>query len=152
TFRRALRRRNRRAFSGLGPLVEQLEGRTLLSLSINDVAVIEGDSGTVDAIYTVSLSAPRTQTVTLQAATATRTAAAPGDYAALPPTTLTFAPGETEKTLAVTVHGDTTVEQNELFAVNLSHPTNATIADDQGRGTIRNDDGAVFITNTIQDE
>src|SRR5262249_7091726 len=93
-----------------------------------------------------------TQIVTVQAATANITASAPSDYTALPLTTLSFAPGETEKTIAVTVNGDTTVEQNELFDVNLSNPTNDTIADGRGRGTIRNDDGAVFITNVIRDE
>src|SRR5262249_6775932 len=66
TSRRSLRGRNRRAFGGLGPLVERLEGRTLLSISIDDVTVIEGDSGTVDAVFTVRLSASSTQTVTVQ--------------------------------------------------------------------------------------
>jgi uncharacterized repeat protein (TIGR01451 family) len=56
--------------------------------------------------------------------------------------TLTFAANETSKTISVTVNGDTTVEQNETFFVNLTNPTNATINDGQGVGTITNDDVA----------
>ena len=56
---------------------------------------------------------------------------------------MTFAPGDTTKTVTVQVNGDTAVEPNETFFVNLSNATgNATIADDQGVGTIVNDDHA----------
>ena len=54
--------------------------------------------------------------------------------------TLTFAPGETTKTVTVAVVGDTVNEPNEAFTVNLSGPTNATVSDAQGQGTITNDD------------
>ena len=40
--------------------------------------------------------------------------------------------------------GDTTVEPNETFAVNLSAPSGATLFDWQGVGTILNDDGPVL--------
>src|SRR5439155_1758808 len=59
---------------------------------------------------------------------------------ALPPTTLTFAPGETIKIVTVAVNGDTLAEANETFFVNLTAAINATLADNQGLGTIRNDD------------
>jgi len=61
------------------------------------------------------------------------------DYAAVSGT-LTFAPGETTKTIVVSITGDTKKEKDETFFVNLSGPSNATIADGQGRGTIINDD------------
>jgi hypothetical protein len=53
---------------------------------------------------------------------------------------LTFSPGETSKTIPVTVNGDTAVEADEVFFMNIGGATGATIADNQGRGTIVNDD------------
>jgi extracellular elastinolytic metalloproteinase len=53
---------------------------------------------------------------------------------------LTFPPGTSSRTISVTVNGDTDVEPNETFSVNLSSAFNATIADAQGIGTIVNDD------------
>ncbi len=56
---------------------------------------------------------------------------------------MTFAPGDTSKTVTVQVNGDTAVEPNETFNVNLSNATgNATILDGTGVGTITNDDAA----------
>jgi len=109
------------------------------SLSINDVSVTEGNSGTTTATFTVSLSAASGQTVSVNYATADGTANAGSDYVAASGT-LTFAPGDTSKPVAITVNGDTTTEPDEIFVVNLSNPTNATIADNQGQGTIQNDD------------
>ena len=121
--------------------VEHLESRLLLSaVSINDVAVLEGDAGTTNAVFTVTLSAPSTQTVTVVATSADGSATSPSDYLTLPPTTLTFNPGETSKTVSVTINGDTVVEANENFFVNLTAVVNATVSDSQGMGTIINDD------------
>ncbi len=111
------------------------------SLSINDVTVTEGNSGTVDATFTVTLSAASGQTVTVNYATADGTATiADSDYQAAPSTMLTFNPGETTKTVTVKVNGDLFYEFNEDFFVNLSGQTNSTIADASGRGVITNDD------------
>jgi hypothetical protein len=91
----------------------------------NDVAIVEGDTGSQSAVFTVNLSKPSALTVPVNYATANGTATtAGGDYVAASGT-LTFAPGETSKTLAVTVNGDTAVEPNETFFVNLSSPANA---------------------------
>ena len=109
------------------------------SLSINDVSVAEGDSGTTPATFTVTLSAASGLTVTVNYATADNTATAGSDYQSTSGT-LTFNPGETTKPVTVLVNGDTTFEQNETFFVNLCSPTNATILDGQGVGTITNDD------------
>jgi large repetitive protein len=109
-------------------------------LSINDVSASEGDSGATAFTFTVSLSPANAQPVTVDYATVDGTATAPGDYQAVSATTLTFAPGETSKTVTVQVNGDTNVESDENFVVNLSNPTNAMIADGQGVGTIVNDD------------
>jgi hypothetical protein len=111
------------------------------SLSINDVPVAEGDSGTTPATFTVTLSAASGQTVTVNYATADNTAAAGSDYQSTSGA-LTFNPGETAKPLTVLVNADITFEHNETFFVNLTSPTNATITDNQGQGTITNDDPA----------
>ncbi len=113
----------------------------LPSLSINDVSVAEGDSGTTSLNFTVSLSAASGQTVTVNYATADNTAAAGSDYQSTSGT-LTFNPSDTAKTITVLVNGDTTFEQNETFFVNLTSPVNASISDTQGVGTITNDDAA----------
>lgn len=112
----------------------------LPTLSINDVSVTEGNSGSKSASFTVQLSQASSQPVTVKYATANGTATAGTDYTAAA-NTLTFAAGETRKTIAVSVRGDTSREANETFLVNLSSATNATIADAQGVGTITNDDG-----------
>jgi hypothetical protein len=54
--------------------------------------------------------------------------------------TVTFPMGSTSQTISVSVNGDTSLETNETFFVNLSGATNATILDAQGQGTITNDD------------
>ena len=115
------------------------------NISINDVSMAEGNSGQTAFQFTVSLDAPQTAPVTVDFATADGTATAPSDYTANSGT-VTFAPGVTSQTVTVQGNGDTTVEPNETFNVNLSNATgNATIADAQGLGTIVNDDQAVEI-------
>lgn len=115
------------------------------SLSINDVSVVEGNAGTVNAVFTVTLSAASGQTVSVNYATADGTATQPSDYT----TTsggLTFTPGQTARTIVVPVFGETVPEANESFFVNLTGATNATIADGQGVGAIINDDVPVTVS------
>jgi hypothetical protein len=114
---------------------------TTPSISINDASILEGRAGTEDLRFTVTLSSPSTQTVTVQFATADGTAIAPGDYTARTLTTLTFLPGEVSKFIDVAVVGDVVGESDETFFVNLSNPANATLADSQGEGTILDDEG-----------
>ncbi|ATS23198.2 putative Ig domain-containing protein [Xanthomonas phaseoli pv. phaseoli] len=115
------------------------------ALSIDDVSVNEGNSGTTTATFTVSLSAASGQTVTVNYATADGTATAGSDYVARSGT-LSFAPGVTAQGVAVTVNGDTAVEPNETFSVGLSGASNATIARATGTGTILNDDAVVTVS------
>jgi len=112
------------------------------TLSVNDVSVTEGNTGTTDANFTVSLSTISGWTVAVHYATADGTANAGTDYNSISGD-LTFSPGETSKTVTVQVTGDTAFESDETFNVNLSSPVNATISDSQGVGTISNDDQAV---------
>jgi hypothetical protein len=109
------------------------------SLSINDVSVAEGDAGTTQAVFTLQLSTATANVVTVQYATADGTATAGSDYQQTTGSH-TFQPGETQKSVSVSVIGDTTYEPSETFYVNLSMAVSATIADAQGAGTISNDD------------
>src|SRR5262249_39561321 len=113
---------------------------------ISDASVTEGNSGTTPATFTVTLSVPSQNTVTLDYATADGTATAPADYQAASGT-LTFAPGETSKTVTVLVQGATLWEQfNETFKVNLSNLANAPLLDGVGTGTIVEDDTAPTVS------
>lgn len=114
------------------------------TLSINDVTVTEGNSGTVNATFTVTLTVASGLPVSVNYQTADGTATAPSDYTAIPLTALNFAPGETQKTITVVVQGDTLVEANETFFVNLSGAVNAAVSDNQGLGTITNDDATAI--------
>jgi hypothetical protein len=112
-------------------------------VSIDDVSQVEGNAGQSAFRFTVSLDQAQTAPVSVDFATADLTASSPSDFAA-GNGTLTFAPGETSKTITVQVNGDTTVEPDEIFGVNLTNATgNSTIADQQGIGTILNDDQPV---------
>ncbi len=121
------------------------------SLKINDVTVTEGNTGTRPATFTITLSAASNQPVTVAYATANGTATAGSDYQAASGT-LTFAPGETSKTVTVLVNGDRLAEPNETFFVNLNSPTNATIADGQGVGTIFDDEPRISISDVTKYE
>ncbi len=114
------------------------------TLSIDDVSVSEGNSGTTTATFTVTLSAASGQTVSVNYASADGTATAGSDYVARSGT-LTFAPGTTAQGVAITVNGDTALEPNETFSVGLSGVSNASIARATGAGTILNDDVVVTV-------
>ncbi|GIK54765.1 MAG: hypothetical protein HND44_04905 [Chloroflexi bacterium] len=114
-------------------------------LTISDVAVLEGDSGTVTAVFTVALSPTSTQQVTVDYETVDGTAVGTSDY--VPDNdTLTFAPGQATQTIAILVNGDTADEPDETFTVHLSNPTNADVLDGQGTATIIDDDGLPSLT------
>jgi hypothetical protein len=120
------------------------------SITMSDVSVSEGNADTRVATFTVTLSAGYSQPVTVAYATANGTAAA-SDYRATSGT-VTFAPGETSKTITVLVNGDRFGEANETFFVNLSSPTNATIADGQAVGTIVDDEPRISISGVVMAE
>jgi len=124
---------------GLGTIIDNDSAPALPQLSIKDVTVTEGDSGTTNAAFVVNLSQASTQTVSVQYATANGTAIAGSDYTATS-NTLSFAPGETSKTISVPIIGDKVAESTETFSLNLSNPTNATISKGQGVGTILDND------------
>jgi glucose/arabinose dehydrogenase len=118
------------------------------AISINDVSVVEGFTGTTNATFTVSLSNASSQTVTVNYATAGNTASSGTDFVAASGTA-TIGPGLLSTTIDITVNSDLVFEPAETFFVNLSSPANATIGDNQGAGTINNDDAepTIFINN-----
>lgn len=128
--------------------IDYTEAAISPDVSLSDAAVVEGDAGTVGAQFDVTLSATSTQTVTVDFATADGTAVSGTDFDANSGT-LTFAPGESVKTITVTVTGDQTVELDETFLVDLSNAQNATIVDSQGTGTISNDDSALLTITDV---
>ena len=109
------------------------------ALSINDVSVVEGFDGTVSATFTITLSAASPNQVTVSAVTHDGTATALKDYAPKS-ATVSFSPGQTTRNVVVGVKGDIRDEPNETYTFDLSSPTNATIADGTGVGTIVDDD------------
>ncbi|MFM2062782.1 MAG: hypothetical protein RLZZ507_2452 [Cyanobacteriota bacterium] len=121
-------------------------GGTLPTLSINDVSITEGNSGTRNLVFTVTRSGAASQPITVNFTTANGTATAGSDFTSTSGT-LTFATNETTKTITIPIIGDTIVEANETFFVNLSNAVNATIADGQGQGTINNDDSSSITIN-----
>jgi hypothetical protein len=121
------------------------------TLRIGDVSITEGNSGTVAATFTVTLSPGSTEPVTVAYTTLSGSATTGSDYQAASGT-LTFAPGETSKTVTVLVNGDRLGEPNETFVVNLSSPTNATVSDGQGVGTIVDDEPRISISDVTKSE
>ena len=107
------------------------------TVSINqELRVIEGGT----ANFTVSLSAARTQTVTVDASTVNDTATTPADYTARTNVTLTFAPGVTTQTFAVATIDDALLEFDETFKVTLSNPVNAVLGNALGEAHILDND------------
>jgi hypothetical protein len=110
-------------------------------LSVSDASVVEGNTGTSNLNFTVTLAPASPQTITVDYATSDGTALSASDYTAATGT-LTFAPSETTKTVTVTVAGDAVIEPNETLVLTLSNPGNATLGDATATGTITTDDVA----------
>jgi hypothetical protein len=124
----------------------------LPTFTINDVTLNEGNGGPTTFTFTVTKNGATALNASVDYATADDSATSPSDYAAATTTTLTFTPIDTSKTFDVTVNGDLAKEPTEAFFVNLSSPTNATIADGQGVGTITNDDCLTAPTTVYVDD
>ncbi len=118
------------------------------TVSVGDVSVTEGNVGTTNANFAVTLNQIYAHDVTVTYSTADNTAFAPGDYAATSGTVVIPA-GSLSAIVAVAVNGDMLTEANETFQLNLTAATivapgggtsAVTIADPSGAGTILNDD------------
>jgi hypothetical protein len=111
-------------------------------VSVADVTVTEKNSGTTDAVFTVSLDAALQEEVSVEYVTADGTATKLSDYIRTSGVVV-FRPGQTSRRFSVPVKGDELVEGNETFIVNLINPENADIADGQAVATIIDNDVAV---------
>src|SRR4029453_3245109 len=120
------------AISGISGLTPD---EPLAAVSIDDVTVTEGNGGSVAAVFTVSLDVASGDQVAVDYATSDGTAQAPGDYQTAAGT-VTIPAGQTSATVTVQVTGDVLDEADETYAVTLSNPINATIADGSAVGTI----------------
>ena len=122
------------------------------SLSVTDSVSTEGHD--IAMTFTVRLNHASQTRVTVDYATSNGTATAGSDYTATSGT-LTFAPGETSKTVQVHIYDDDAEDDRETFTLTLSNPTGATLADASATGTIRNSEnhaaaGLPVITGTPQ--
>jgi large repetitive protein len=122
---------------GLGTIVDD-EPR----VRVGDARLVEGNRGVSYMTFSVRLSQAYDQSITVSFATQDGTATAGSDYQATIGT-LTFAPGETTKTVRIVIYGDTSVELDEYFSLLLSDVSgNALIDDILATGWIANDDKA----------
>src|SRR5437667_6655635 len=129
-------RLTRNTVSDREPSWQPISVTPLPGISINDVTLTEGVSGTKNFDFTVTRSGDISSTSSVNFATADGTATvANSDYVANSGT-LSFAAGETTKTITIVVNGDTTVEPDETFSVNLSNCVGCIITDSHGVGTI----------------
>lgn len=128
--------------SGRGTIVNDDPGPRPPELTINNVTRAEGNSGLTAFTFTVRLSRASSSPVTVRYGTQNITALFNVDYHAIGGT-LSFARGQTARTLTVFVRGDrkpAPADPTERFALTLFQPTSAVIADPLGIGTILNDD------------
>lgn len=109
------------------------------SLSIADATQLEGNSNGVMS-FTVTLSEASAANVLVNYATLSGSALAGQDFVGKTDGELIFAPGETQKSIDITIVGEEAKENDEQFDVLLLNPANATLARSQAKGTIQNDD------------
>jgi len=120
---------------------------TTPTLSINDVSQVEGNSGTSNFTFTVSLSAPAPVggvSFDINSADGTATLA-DNDYLSIGQSGVTIAEGASSRDFMIAVNGDATDEADETFLVNLTNVVGATVADAQGQATIVNDDASTAV-------
>jgi hypothetical protein len=122
-----------------------VEDDTQPGISVGDVTAAEAGAGGTIAAFTVSLSGPSSQAVSVNYATENGTAVAGSDYTATAGA-LTFSPGEVSKSVIVPLISDSVDEPAETFFLNLTAPANATLARARGTGTILNGGGPQLLT------
>ncbi|MHC1768281.1 MAG: Calx-beta domain-containing protein [Verrucomicrobiia bacterium] len=117
-----------------------LDDSTLPELVIEGVSVIEGLARVnTEAVFKLRLSKPGTQVIEVDYSTLNGTASGGSDFV-IGAGTVRFAPGETNATIRIVVHGDDYAEFDETFLVRLTNPRRTSIAVAQAQGTIVNDD------------
>ncbi len=120
------------------------ESTVLPTLAVSDLSVTEADSD-IPAAFTLTRSGPLTGSSTVAWATLDGSAVAPADYVAVPASSVTFGPGETTKSLPITIKGDNAIEKDEQFAVILADASGAAIEDGNATAILVDDDGPTFV-------
>jgi len=123
----------------------EIPGCSNRSLSISDVSMDEGNSGTSNAVFTVSMDKAFSSDITMDYTTVDGSAVAGSDYQGSSGT-LTIPAGQTSKTITVKIFGDKTYESDETFTVVLSNllpASSATFSKSIGNGLIKNDDPVI---------
>ena len=110
------------------------------AISVSDATVVEGDTGSTELVFTLSLSEPLTSVAGITYRVTAGTATEYGDFLG-GANTFTLLPGGPLPVIRTRVIGDNFPEADETFTVTLSQPSGVTIADGQGIGTITDDDG-----------
>lgn len=123
---------------------------TLPGIRVSDVRHPEGNAGFADAVFTVSLSAPAPAPVTFDAFTSNGSAVQNVDYQAVALANLVIPAGQSSTTVRVPVRGETLVENDEIFSLNLDKVRGARVVDGQGVATILNDEAlpGLSVANT----
>lgn len=129
--------------------IENDDVATPPQISVSDVTVSEGDTGTTTARFTVTLDVESADNVSVDYATSNGSASAGTDYAQTVGT-LTLTPGQTSAFVDVDVYGDTLQEGAETFVLALSNPENATLNDNSATATIQDDDEVRSVTLSWQ--
>src|SRR6266545_1102196 len=130
--------------------MQQLESRRLCAappaIAIGNATLLEGNSGAESAQLTVTLSKSWQKAISVNFSTEDSSATAGADYQATS-STVTFASGQTSKTINVPILGDRSGETDETLLVRLTSTTRGTIIDGSGLVTIVDDEPRVSIND-----
>jgi hypothetical protein len=130
--------------AGTGTILD--DGDPQPTVSVDDVTISEGNAGTTNATFHLSLDTASGRTVSVPVSTTDVDADSPSDYTAYSGTVVIPA-GDLGADVTVLVNGDTTPEPTETFTLDLGTPTNASVGDGQGLATINDDDVVVGPTS-----
>lgn len=125
-----------------------IENDPLPLVSVGSLSITEGNSGPVEALFIATLSNASTKEVRVNFTTVDGTALSGSDYLSRSGT-LVFMPGETAKSIAVTVIGDIVAEADETFSLNLSNVSNAALGQSQSTATIKDNRNPLFVMSEL---
>jgi Calx-beta domain len=133
--------------------VSSLEDRCTpaAKFTITDVSIVEGNSGSPNALVTVSLTEPHGNNVAVSYNTDDGTAVAGSDYTSVSGT-LTFTKNQISKSILVPITGDRVIESDEYFTVRLSNPKGAKIADGAALVSIADDEPHIYVSDAFVQE
>jgi uncharacterized repeat protein (TIGR01451 family) len=130
---------------GVGRILDDDVPGDAPSVSIDNVTITEGNTGSANAVFTLSLSPPSLQEVRVDYGTRADSAT-PGTDFTPASGTLVFPPNTRMRTISVPVLGDVLHEGTEWFHVDLTNAVNGTIASGGGLGVIVDDDSPPSVT------